>query len=227
MRHSCDQPSQPQRRAKAAGQESSSAQQRAAWPRRAAPRSRATWRRCGSEAVRLLSRRAPRLAPPGSLRAPRTPHVWREFCRACSGPAGGCCWRARASRPSPCLPCGSQTPCARSRVARAGGGGSSAGGADPTQWVFENEHIIGNGSFGVVYQANVQQSKREVAIKKVLQDKRFKVRRAGRAGSRARGALGRVRPARARARPTPPTRSHPRLSLLSLLAARRTASCRS
>lgn len=81
---------------------------------------------------------------------------------------------------------------------------------NPSSWVFENEHIIGNGSFGVVYQATIQGSKpvkvrrvdvdqwsglehfvcdktarapaapQEVAIKKVLQDKRFKVLAAAR-----------------------------------------------
>ena len=29
---------------------------------------------------------------------------------------------------------------------------------DPLRWVFQDEHIIGNGSFGVVYQAIVQGS---------------------------------------------------------------------
>ena len=29
---------------------------------------------------------------------------------------------------------------------------------DPLKWVFQDEHIIGNGSFGVVYQAIVQGS---------------------------------------------------------------------
>jgi len=43
-------------------------------------------------------------------------------------------------------------------------------------WMFDNEHIIGNGSFGVVYQATVRATQKEVAIKKVLQDKRFKNR---------------------------------------------------
>lgn len=88
----------------------------------------------------------------------------------------------------------------------------------PSLWIFQNERIIGNGSFGVVYQAIVKQNQKarcrdwqhgtlmlrtlaypdtpgalrthiagypqstllaawqEVAIKKVLQDKRFKVR---------------------------------------------------
>ena len=31
-------------------------------------------------------------------------------------------------------------------------------GGDPLKWVFQDEHIIGNGSFGVVYQATVQGS---------------------------------------------------------------------
>jgi len=46
----------------------------------------------------------------------------------------------------------------------------------PSLWIFQNERIIGNGSFGVVYQAIVKQNQKEVAIKKVLQDKRFKNR---------------------------------------------------
>lgn len=37
------------------------------------------------------------------------------------------------------------------------------------------ERVIGNGSFGVVYQATVIESGETVAIKKVLQDRRFKV----------------------------------------------------
>ena len=36
--------------------------------------------------------------------------------------------------------------------------------------------IIGSGSFGVVYQARLLETNESVAIKKVLQDKRFKVR---------------------------------------------------
>lgn len=35
--------------------------------------------------------------------------------------------------------------------------------------------VIGNGSFGVVYQARLADTRELVAIKKVLQDKRFKV----------------------------------------------------
>ena len=37
------------------------------------------------------------------------------------------------------------------------------------------ERLIGNGSFGVVYQAVCAETGEVVAIKKVLQDKRFKV----------------------------------------------------
>ena len=36
--------------------------------------------------------------------------------------------------------------------------------------------VIGNGSFGVVYQATMVETGEIIAVKKVLQDKRFKVR---------------------------------------------------
>lgn len=41
---------------------------------------------------------------------------------------------------------------------------------------YSAERIIGNGSFGVVFQATVVETGEVVAIKKVLQDKRFKNR---------------------------------------------------
>ena len=41
---------------------------------------------------------------------------------------------------------------------------------------YTSVRIIGNGSFGVVYQAKIVETSDFVAIKKVLQDKRFKVR---------------------------------------------------
>ncbi|CAO3613485.1 unnamed protein product [Cunninghamella blakesleeana] len=44
------------------------------------------------------------------------------------------------------------------------------------QLQYTNQKVIGNGSFGVVYQAKLVSSGEEVAIKKVLQDKRFKNR---------------------------------------------------
>jgi serine/threonine protein kinase len=44
------------------------------------------------------------------------------------------------------------------------------------QTTYSAERVIGNGSFGVVFQATVQDTGEIVAIKKVLQDKRFKNR---------------------------------------------------
>lgn len=41
---------------------------------------------------------------------------------------------------------------------------------------YTNVKAIGNGSFGVVYQARLLDTNENVAIKKVLQDKRFKNR---------------------------------------------------
>ena len=50
-------------------------------------------------------------------------------------------------------------------------------GPDTSRQVsYTDTKVIGNGSFGVVYQAKLCESGDLVAIKKVLQDKRFKVR---------------------------------------------------
>ena len=49
-------------------------------------------------------------------------------------------------------------------------------GADGQAISYNAERIIGNGSFGVVFQATVVQTGEIVAINKVLQDKRFKNR---------------------------------------------------
>ena len=38
-----------------------------------------------------------------------------------------------------------------------------------------DQKVIGNGSFGVVYQATLKETGETVAVKRVLQDKRFKV----------------------------------------------------
>lgn len=49
---------------------------------------------------------------------------------------------------------------------------------DMTELTYSNCKVIGNGSFGVVFQAKLTSGPREgedIAIKKVLQDKRFKV----------------------------------------------------
>ena len=49
-------------------------------------------------------------------------------------------------------------------------------GPDRAQEVaYTDAKVIGNGSFGVVYQAKLCDTGELVAIKKVLQDKRFKV----------------------------------------------------
>lgn len=50
----------------------------------------------------------------------------------------------------------------------------SQGGAENIS--YSAERIIGNGSFGVVFEAKVVETGEVVAIKKVLQDKRFKNR---------------------------------------------------
>lgn len=45
----------------------------------------------------------------------------------------------------------------------------------PLEVSYTDTKVIGNGSFGVVYQAKLCDTGEMVAIKKVLQDKRFKV----------------------------------------------------
>lgn len=45
----------------------------------------------------------------------------------------------------------------------------------PEEVAYTDVKIIGNGSFGVVYQAKLCKTTEVIAIKKVLQDKRFKV----------------------------------------------------
>lgn len=51
-----------------------------------------------------------------------------------------------------------------------------AGPDRPQEVAYTDTKVIGNGSFGVVYQAKLCDTGEMVAIKKVLQDKRFKVR---------------------------------------------------
>ena len=46
----------------------------------------------------------------------------------------------------------------------------------PTSYTYNAERVVGNGSFGVVFQAIVNETNQEVAIKKVYQDKRYKNR---------------------------------------------------
>ncbi len=61
-----------------------------------------------------------------------------------------------------------------------GAAGSSTANANnrrPRQAIsYAAERVIGNGSFGVVYQATVLETQETVAIKKVLQDRRFRNR---------------------------------------------------
>lgn len=45
----------------------------------------------------------------------------------------------------------------------------------PQEVTYTDTKVIGNGSFGVVYQAKLVDTGELIAIKKVLQDKRFKV----------------------------------------------------
>ncbi|KAL3772467.1 hypothetical protein ACHAW5_007322 [Stephanodiscus triporus] len=66
----------------------------------------------------------------------------------------------------------SPPPSSSSVDSSPGGGASSA--AETIS--YSAERIIGNGSFGVVFQASVVETGEIVAIKKVLQDKRFKNR---------------------------------------------------
>jgi len=49
-------------------------------------------------------------------------------------------------------------------------------GDDETEEIsYTDAKVIGNGSFGVVYQARLISTSEHVAIKKVLQDRRYKV----------------------------------------------------
>ncbi|KAK2170088.1 hypothetical protein LSH36_4g02014 [Paralvinella palmiformis] len=53
---------------------------------------------------------------------------------------------------------------------------SGQGSDRPQEVAYTDTKVIGNGSFGVVYQAKLLETNEMVAIKKVLQDKRFKNR---------------------------------------------------
>lgn len=47
---------------------------------------------------------------------------------------------------------------------------------DPSQLTYQSEKVVGSGSFGTVYKARIKETGEIVAIKKVLQDKRYKNR---------------------------------------------------
>eukprot|EP01052_Picozoa_sp_SAG31_P000128 SAG31_NODE_4_length_45662_cov_15.654622_12_plen_101_part_00 len=53
---------------------------------------------------------------------------------------------------------------------------SSGTSGDSERDMYEHKKVIGNGSFGVVFQAHHKKTGEVVAVKKVLQDRRFKVR---------------------------------------------------
>jgi len=78
--------------------------------------------------------------------------------------------------PAP-LPGQVQQAAAPGGPAPAGSSSSSSGKRREKQAIsYAAERVIGNGSFGVVYQATVIETGETVAIKKVLQDRRFKNR---------------------------------------------------
>ena len=66
---------------------------------------------------------------------------------------------------------GSKTGAATTVIATPGGGPDR-----PQEISYTDTKVIGNGSFGVVYQARLTTTGEMVAIKRVLQDKRFKNR---------------------------------------------------
>jgi len=57
-----------------------------------------------------------------------------------------------------------------------GHGGSSDAGSKKASFTYNAERVLGSGSFGIVYQAQVVETGESVAIKKVFQDKRYKNR---------------------------------------------------
>ncbi len=52
---------------------------------------------------------------------------------------------------------------------------SLSSGDSEQKVVLKDQKVIGNGSFGIVYQATLVSTNETVAVKRVLQDKRFKV----------------------------------------------------
>jgi glycogen synthase kinase 3 beta len=61
-----------------------------------------------------------------------------------------------------------------SKQAGSAGGTSSQHGK--ASFTYNAERVLGSGSFGIVYQAQVVETNETVAIKKVFQDKRYKNR---------------------------------------------------
>lgn len=67
---------------------------------------------------------------------------------------------------------GSQAP----RGSTAGSGTATGSAAAKASFTYNAERVLGSGSFGIVYQAQVVETNETVAIKKVFQDKRYKNR---------------------------------------------------
>jgi len=119
----------------------------------------------GRRDVMGLGGRQPDPAPPGGPDGPAAPAARDQRTPSKSDPS-------RAVPPS--------------SSSGGGDGGPGRGGKDPLASPgsptepetisYSAERIIGNGSFGVVFQASVVETGEIVAIKKVLQDKRFKNR---------------------------------------------------
>jgi len=59
---------------------------------------------------------------------------------------------------------------------RAEGNGASGDSSRRASFTYNAERVLGSGSFGIVYQAQVVETGESVAIKKVFQDKRYKNR---------------------------------------------------
>lgn len=81
--------------------------------------------------------------------------------------------------PAPSATGGPTGPTATSGRTRSGAraGGSGGSSVPPKESIsYSAARVIGNGSFGVVFQATVRETGETVAIKKVLQDKRYKNR---------------------------------------------------
>jgi len=62
------------------------------------------------------------------------------------------------------------------KLAETSGRSGSADGSKRASFTYNAERVLGSGSFGIVYQAQVVETGESVAIKKVYQDKRYKNR---------------------------------------------------
>ena len=71
---------------------------------------------------------------------------------------------------------GTTTTTTMAESSSAGDAAKVSGSLTEQNISYSAERIIGNGSFGVVFEAKVVETGEVVAIKKVLQDKRFKNR---------------------------------------------------